>query len=120
MKEPLFELLEQKSRFVGYAFEIFDSLEFKPIKQQIKEANKSASHVCYAFVCGGSSSCSDDREPPHTAGSQILSEIQKVGDKNLAVVVVRYFGGKKLGKKNLTLAYRECAKQTIVKYMENK
>lgn len=115
---PIAEITEQKSRFVGYAFNISDPLEFRPAKQQIKEANKSASHVTYAFVCGGSCSCSDDREPPHTAGSQILSEIQKSGSKNLAVVVVRYFGGKKLGKKNLALAYRECAKQTIQKHME--
>ena len=115
--EPIAEIVEQKSRFLGYAFEITDPLDFRPLKQKIRENNKAASHVVYAFVCGGSFSCSDDREPPHTAGSQILSEIQRSGQNNLAVVVVRYFGGKKLGKKNLALAYRECARITIEKYL---
>ena len=110
-----FELVEQKSRFIGLAFALSDPLLFKNIKSSIKKEHPSASHITYAYKCGGVCSASDDREPSHTAGSQILSEIQKSGKDNIAVVVVRYFGGKKLGKKNLSAAYRECAAQTIAK-----
>jgi len=107
------EYVEQKSRFIGLAFKLADSTEFKNIKAEIKKEHPSASHITHAYKCGTICSVSDDREPPHTAGSQILSEIQRANKNNIAVVVVRYFGGKKLGKKNLILAYRTAAAQTI-------
>ena len=107
------EYVEQKSRFIGLAFDLKDSTEFKSIKSEVKKQHPSASHITHAYKCGAICSVSDDREPPHTAGSQILSEIQKANKNNIAVVVVRYFGGKKLGKKNLCLAYRTAAAQAI-------
>lgn len=112
------EYVEQKSRFIGIAFELKDSTEFKNIKADVKKQHPSASHITHAYKCGGVCSVSDDREPPHTAGSQILSEIQKANQNNIAVIVVRYFGGKKLGKKNLILAYRSAAAQTIANIKE--
>ena len=115
MQNPtaIFELVEQKSRFIGLAFPLTDSTEFKNIKSELKKQHPSASHITHAYKCGNICSVSDDREPPHTAGSQILAEIQRANKNNLAVVVVRYFGGKKLGKKNLIAAYRTAAAQTI-------
>ena len=108
-----FELVEQKSRFIGLAFQLQDPLEFKEIKSMVKKQHPSASHITHAYRSGPTCSVSDDREPPHTAGSQILAEIQKANKNNIAVLVVRYFGGKKLGKKNLSIAYRTAAAQTI-------
>ena len=112
------QILEQKSRFIGLAFTLSDSTEFKNIKADVKKEHPSASHITHAYKCGTICSVSDDREPPHTAGSQILSEIQKANQNNIAIIVVRYFGGKKLGKKNLSLAYRSAAAQTLANIKE--
>lgn len=112
--------VENKSTFLGFLFRILDPAQIKVIKQQVKTQHASAAHITYGGRIGGIVGYSDDREPPHTAGTQILSEIDRAELDCVVVFVVRYFGGKKLGKKNLALAYRECAKNTINALLEAK
>lgn len=103
---------EKKSKFFSYYFDIQDANEIDAILADVRADNKHATHVCYAvkfeggnFVC----KCSDDGEPSGTAGRPILNVLEKQNRKNCMVVVVRYFGGIKLGAGGLVRAYTKAA-----------
>lgn len=108
-----FELEINKSRFLAYKLELNSIEEVKPFMEKLKKEHKKARHFCYAYVFNKdnvSEKCSDDGEPGGTAGYPILNVIKKKNLKNLLVVVVRYFGGIKLGAGGLTRAYtKACA-----------
>ena len=72
-----------------------------------------ATHICYAFVVNSYEKCSDDGEPSKTAGQPILNVIKKMKLSNVLIVVVRYFGGTKLGTGGLVKCYTESAKNAI-------
>jgi len=107
---------EKGSKFIGYAFPVRDEPDFKDGLARIKKTHFQARHHCFALVLGedgGFFKASDDGEPNGTAGRSILAPIQGKVLTNTAVVVVRYFGGTKLGKGGLVRAYGTAAKEAL-------
>lgn len=107
-------LLEiNKSKFFAYKYDLNSVDEVNAIINSLKKEHKKARHFCYAYVFNKdmiSEKCSDDGEPSGTAGYPILNVIKKKNLTNILVVVVRYFGGIKLGAGGLTRAYtKACA-----------
>ena len=101
------ELVEKKSRFIGYAAPVVDEAAALAFVQEIKARHRDATHNCYAYQAGDNDQfqrSSDDGEPSGTAGRPILEVIRGRGLKNTAVVVTRYFGGILLGTGGLVLA----------------
>lgn len=114
--ENNFELIINKSRFVSYKFEINSLDEVKSILDELKKEHKKCTHICYAYVYSRevvSEKCSDDGEPNGTAGYPILNVVKKKNLTNVLVVVVRYFGGIKLGAGGLTRAYTKSAASVL-------
>lgn len=102
------EIEINKSKFISYKFELNSLQQTKEILQELKVQHKKATHICWAYVYSKevvSEKCSDDGEPSGTAGHPILNIIKKKNLTNTMVVVVRYFGGIKLGAGGLTRAY---------------
>ena len=109
---------EKSSRFVSYAFKVDNVSNVKLTLQKIKKLEKSANHYCYAYVLKHDQSdfrINDDGEPSSTAGKQIYNVIKKFNLTNIVVIVVRYFGGTKLGISGLIRCYRSCATLAINK-----
>jgi uncharacterized YigZ family protein len=108
-KESFAEFKDRSSRFLAYAFPIYTVDDFKKRLKDLKEGHPKAAHYCFAYRLGidGSNFRSvDDGEPPGTAGKPILGQIDSKGLTNLAVIVVRYFGGSLLGVPGLINAYK--------------
>jgi uncharacterized YigZ family protein len=114
-EEVLFK--EKGSKFFGYAFPIINEDEVKPIIENLKKQHPHAVHYCYAYQLGTSPKISyranDDGEPNNTAGAPIYGQIQSFGLTNVLVVVVRIFGGIKLGVSGLIAAYKTTAQMTL-------
>jgi uncharacterized YigZ family protein len=103
---------EKGSKFIGLAFPVSSEEEIKAIYAQLKKEYFDARHHCYAFMLGAAATryrANDDGEPNHSAGDPILGQIRSAGLTNILVVVIRYFGGSKLGISGLIQAYREAA-----------
>jgi len=111
----------EKSKFFSFCFNCNNTDEQQRILKKVKKENLSATHVCFgcAFYDGQNILCysSDDREPSGTAGLQILNAIKENDFVNTLCVVVRYFGGIKLGVPGLSKAYKESALKVLI---ENK
>lgn len=107
----------EKSKFICYIKEINDVNEYKEYHSLIKKNHYDASHVCSALICQNIIRSSDDGEPSGTAGLPILNVLQKNNLENICAIVVRYFGGIKLGTGGLVRAYgnsvKECLKKAI-------
>ncbi|KAA2216876.1 IMPACT family protein [Maribacter flavus] len=113
-EEVLFK--ERKSKFYGYTFPIESEDAVKPILEKLHKRHPSANHVCYAWQLGVSDiryRANDDGEPNNSAGMPIYGQIQSFDVTNILVVVVRIFGGTKLGVGGLISAYRETAKMSL-------
>jgi len=109
-------LKEKKSKFYGYAFPIQDESEVRPLLEQLRKAHPTANHVCYAWQLGienPSYRANDDGEPNNSAGMPIYGQIQSFGVTNILIVVIRVFGGTKLGVGGLISAYRKTAQLTL-------
>ena len=107
---------EKSSRFFSYAFKVNNVSDVKLRLQNIRKLEKSANHYCYAYVLKHDQSdfrMNDDGEPSSTAGKQIYNVIKKFNITNIIVIVVRYFGGTKLGISGLIRCYRSCATLAI-------
>ena len=106
---------EKKSKFIGYIIRPSSKEEFNNYLEQLWKEHKKASHICYAYKFFDNQTnnlCAkafDDAEPKGTAGYPILSLIEKHNLDNIAILVVRYFGGKKLGAGPLLSAYLKTA-----------
>lgn len=107
------EYKENKSRFIAFAYSIERVEEVKVLVDKLKKDYYDARHHCYAYKIGvGEEQISrafDDREPSHTAGDMILGAIESKKLTNILIVVVRYFGGIKLGASNLAKAYKQAS-----------
>ena len=110
-------LKEKNSRFIGYAFPVSNRNEINECLEMVKKQHSSARHWCYAWHLGTNnateSRTNDDGEPRNSAGAPIYGQIQSAQLTNVLVVVVRYFGGVKLGVGGLIKAYRTAAKYAI-------
>lgn len=107
---------EKNSKFYGYAFPISSEEEVKAMIESLKKKHFNAVHFCYAFQTGTNPiyfRANDDGEPSNSAGMPIYGQIQSFGVTNVLVVIVRYFGGTKLGVGGLISAYRTAAQMTL-------
>ncbi len=109
-----FSVLEiKKSKFISIAFGISSLDEAKNKLDEIRKNYADASHICYAYKVGGQEKFFDDGEPSGTAGKRILSIISIKNLRNVLIVVIRYFGGIKLGAGPLSRAYQKSANLAI-------
>ncbi|HHP7241442.1 MAG TPA: IMPACT family protein [Cyclobacteriaceae bacterium] len=107
---------EKGSKFLGFAFPVCSEEAVKNELQALKKSYYNARHHCYAFRLGKKQvyqRASDDGEPNHSAGDPILGQIKSFELTNTLVVVVRYFGGTKLGVSGLINAYKTAAADAL-------
>lgn len=107
---------EKGSRFISFVYPVATEEQIRGIIAGLKEKYYDARHHCYAWCLGTAKAhfrANDDGEPSFTAGKPILGQIQSNDLTNVLVVVVRYFGGIKLGVSGLINAYREAAADAI-------
>lgn len=111
------EHVVQRSRFIGYAAPVSTRDDARAFIDSIAGQHPKARHCCWAYKTGYPDSpleyYSDAGEPSGSAGSPMISAISKAGLQNVAVVVIRYFGGIKLGIRGLIDAYRTAAQMTL-------
>lgn len=103
---------EKGSKFLAFASPVTDEIQIKEKLENLKKEYFDARHHCYAWVLGADKDrfrAHDDGEPSHSAGDPILGQIRSRNLTNVLVVVVRYFGGVKLGVGGLIAAYRTAA-----------
>lgn len=107
---------EKGSKFYSFAYPVKSEDEVKVILKSLKEEFKDAGHHCYGFKIGVNADLyrySDDGEPNNTAGKPIYGQLNSFEVTNVLVVVIRYFGGTKLGVGGLIQAYKEGAKSAL-------
>ena len=107
---------DKNSKFFGYVFPLASESEVKSFIEPLRKKHFGAVHFCYAFQTGSeilSYRANDDGEPSNSAGMPIYGQIQSFGVTNVLVVVVRYFGGTKLGVGGLISAYKTAAQMAL-------
>lgn len=107
---------EKRSKFLAFAHPVETIEEIKDLLTDYKKKYYDARHVCYAYMLGPERTdfrVNDDGEPSSTAGKPILGQINSRELTNILVVVIRYFGGVKLGTSGLIVAYREAAAEAL-------
>lgn len=115
-EEVLFK--DKNSKFYGYAFPVNNEEDIKSIQEKIKKEHHTARHWCYAYQIGLEEPniifrANDDGEPNNSAGMPIYGQIQSFEVTNILIVVVRYFGGVKLGVSGLINAYKTAAQMAL-------
>lgn len=107
---------EKGSRFLSFAYPVSSESEIKTLLDQLKKEYYDARHHCYAYIMGAKQDvfrAQDAGEPNHSAGDPILGQIRSKGLTDILVVVVRYFGGTKLGIPGLVHAYKTAAADAL-------
>lgn len=107
---------EKRSKFIAIAIPVRTLAEIKQYLEEYQKKYYDARHVCYAYMLGAERKdfrANDNREPSGTAGKPILGQINSNELTDILVIVVRYFGGIKLGTSGLIVAYRTAAAQAI-------
>ncbi|MBO1924915.1 YigZ family protein [Thiomicrorhabdus sp. 6S3-12] len=117
-EEAVAEIEIKKSRFIAYARGIQSREEGMLWLEQIKQQYPDARHHCWAYLlgnpnCAANAGMGDDGEPSGTAGKPILNVLQHKGIGDIMIIVVRYFGGIKLGAGGLTRAYGQAAQAVM-------
>lgn len=113
-EEILFK--EKNSKFFGYAFPINAEEQVKPLIEPLRKKHFNAVHFCYAYQIGTEKiifRANDDGEPSNSAGMPIYGQIQSQELTNVLIVVVRFFGGTKLGVGGLITAYKTAAQMAL-------
>lgn len=113
-EEVLFK--EKGSKFFGYAYPVSSEEEVKEYIETLKKQHHSARHWCYAWQLGKNYEhyrANDDGEPSNSAGMPIYGQLQSFDVTNILAVVVRYFGGTKLGVGGLIQAYKTTAQMAL-------
>lgn len=108
---------DKKSKFFGYAFPLQSEEDVKPIIEKLKKEHPTANHLCYAWQLGVDSvtyRANDDGEPNNSAGQPIYGQIVSNDLTQVLIVVVRVFGGTKLGVGGLINAYKNAAMEAIL------
>mgnify|MGYP000736302304 FL=1 len=118
IKSPIENTLlkEKGSKFIGFAYPVNSEEEIKQRLEKIYEDHPKATHHCYAFrlgLKGENYRANDDGEPSGSAGLPIFNQLLAHDITNVLVVVVRYYGGIKLGVGGLVKTYKESAKITL-------
>ena len=115
ISKEIYEVTIKNSKFIGVIIPIESINGVKDNLNKIKDEYKNATHYCYAFKLINDKGFSDDREPNKTAGIPILNVIEGNNLINVLVIVIRYFGGIKLGPGGLIRAYSNTCKEVINK-----
>lgn len=117
------EIIINKSRFIGILMQVDNVEDINDILNNIKCEYKDATHYCYAYIIDNTKRFNDNGEPGGTAGMPILNVIEQNNLNHVLIVVVRYFGGIKLGAGGLVRAYSkissECIKQAKLAILED-
>jgi len=116
-------ITEQRSKFISFAIPVQTPEQVKEIVDSYRKEYYDARHVCWAYVLGADRSlfrANDDGEPSSTAGKPILGVINSHELTDILIVVIRYFGGVKLGTPGLIVAYRAAAQDALTEaeYLE--
>lgn len=107
---------EKGSKFIAYSYPSYSEQEVKKKLEEVKKLEHSARHHCYAYILHTDKTAwraNDDGEPSSTAGKPILGQIQSNDLTNILIIVVRYFGGVKLGVPGLIRSYKTAAAAAI-------
>ena len=118
LKSPVTEVVykDKGSKFIGFAIPVTNEEEFKIALEKIKIAHPKATHHCYAYrfgISGEEYRANDDGEPSGSAGLPIYNQLLAHDVSDILMVVVRYYGGTKLGVAGLIKAYKETTKLTL-------
>ena len=108
-----YELIIKNSKFITIAFKITNVSNVNEKLNKIKLEYPGATHYCYAYIIDENKKVNDDGEPSGTAGMPILKVLENNNLTNILVVVIRYFGGIKLGANGLIRAYTKCASNVV-------
>lgn len=112
--EGLFK--DRGSKFLAFAYPVSTEEEIKDIQEKLRSDYHDARHHCYAYMLGKDKNvfrANDDGEPSSTAGKPILGQIKSHDLTNILIVVIRYFGGTKLGVSGLINAYKTAADEAL-------
>lgn len=118
IESPSDEILfkDKNSKFFGVVFPVLNEDDVKNHLEDLKKKHHTAGHFCYAYQIGVEEvkyRANDDCEPNNSAGMPIYGQIQSFEVTNVLIVVVRYFGGTKLGVSGLINAYKTTAQQAL-------
>ena len=118
IKSPVENILskEKGSKFIGFAYPVSNEKELKSALLHLKELHPKATHHCYAFRMGMNGEnyrANDDGEPSGSAGLPIYNQLLAHEITNVLIVIIRYYGGTKLGVSGLVKAYKESAKLAL-------
>lgn len=103
----------KKSKFIGYMYEVETASDVDAILSEIKHEHKKARHIPYAYKLANTGKKTDDKEPKNTAGIHIYNALERNSMNNRLILIVRYFGGTKLGVGLLTRTYSSVANNLI-------
>ncbi len=109
------EIEIKKSKFICFLYKVNDVSLVNQYLDDVKKIYKGATHYCYAYNINGHMKASDDNEPSGTAGAPMLDIIKLKDLTDILVIVVRYFGGIKLGSGGLIRAYRSSLTEALSK-----
>lgn len=109
------EIIIKNSRFICYLYKIKNINDIPTLLKNIKQIEKDATHYCYAYILDNIKKAEDDGEPSGTAGIPILKVLENNNLNNILAIVVRYFGGIKLGANGLIRAYTKSTTNALSK-----
>ena len=118
IQKPIEDILlkEKGSKFIGFAYPVNSESDIKDALNHLKSIHSKATHHCYAYrlgINGENYRANDDGEPSGSAGLPIYNQLLAHQITNVLLVVIRYYGGTKLGVGGLVKAYKESAKYTL-------
>lgn len=113
-------IIINKSKFIALTYHIDSLNEINNKLEEVKKIYKDATHYCYAYILDNFEKVSDDGEPSGTAGLPILNVLKKENLNRVLCIVIRYFGGVKLGAGGLIRAYSNATKESIITKKYNK
>lgn len=108
-----YELIIKNSKFITLLYKINNEDIIKDILNNVKEIYPDATHYCYAYIINNQKKSSDDGEPSKTAGMPILKVLENNQLNYILAIVIRYFGGIKLGANGLIRAYSKCTSNAL-------
>ena len=107
------EIIINKSRFITFIYKVENKQMVNKLINDLKKEYKDATHYCYSYIIGSEKKACDDGEPSHTAGIPMLNVLENKKLNNVLAVVIRYFGGIKLGASGLLRAYSNSITKAI-------
>lgn len=107
------EIIINKSKFITYIYNVKNLDNINEKLNNLKVKYKDATHICYAYIIDNTKRFNDDGEPNHTAGTPILNVLENKNLNNILAVVIRYFGGIKLGAGGLIRAYSNSISEAL-------